>query len=67
MESSPETSPGSSESSAKLAAQGDVTLRPATLADAASIADIYNYEVENTTATMDLVPRSLTEQQEWLT
>jgi phosphinothricin acetyltransferase len=66
MESSPETSPNSSESSAKLAAQGAITLRPATLADAASIADIYNYEVENTTATMDLVPRSLTEQQEWL-
>jgi phosphinothricin acetyltransferase len=66
MESSPETSPNSSETSASLAAQGAFTLRPATLADAASIADIYNYEVENTTATMDLVPRSLAEQQEWL-
>ncbi len=56
----------SSETSANLAAQGAITLRPATLADAQSIANIYNYEVENTTATMDLVPRSLTEQQDWL-
>jgi hypothetical protein len=66
MELGPESSPNSSESSAILAAQGAITLRPATLTDAASIADIYNYEVENTTATMDLVPRSLAEQQEWL-
>ncbi len=56
----------SSETSANLAAHGAITLRPATLADAQSIANIYNYEVENTTATMDLVPRSLTEQQDWL-
>lgn len=42
------------------------TLRLATLDDAEAIRDIYNYEVEHTTATMDLVPRSLTAQREWL-
>jgi phosphinothricin acetyltransferase len=43
-----------------------VTVRIATLADAAAIAAIYNHEVASTTATFDLVPRSIEEQQEWL-
>ena len=43
-----------------------VTLRVATLDDAEAIRSIYNYEVENTTATMDLIPRSLDDQREWL-
>jgi phosphinothricin acetyltransferase len=34
--------------------------------DAEAIRQIYNYEVENTTATMDLVPRSLDDQVAWL-
>ena len=41
-------------------------LRPATLDDAAAIRDIYNLEVETSTATFDLVPRSLEEQRSWL-
>lgn len=41
-------------------------LRPATVADAEAIRAIYNTEVETSTATMDLVARSLTEQRRWL-
>ena len=43
-----------------------IILRPATVADAAAIAAIYNHEVENTTATFDLVPRTLAEQEAWI-
>lgn len=43
-----------------------VTLRAATAADAAAIAAIYNHEVLGSTATFDLVPRSLADQREWL-
>jgi phosphinothricin acetyltransferase len=43
-----------------------VRIRAATLDDAAAIADIYNYEVLHTTATFDLVPRSLHDQRAWL-
>ena len=42
------------------------TLRLASLGDAEQIRQIYNYEVSNTTATFDLVPRSLSEQQQWI-
>ena len=45
---------------------GHVALRPATVADAAAIAAIYNHEVEHTTATFDLVPRTLAEQEDWI-
>ena len=45
---------------------GDVELRRAVPDDAEAIRTIYNYEVEHTTATFDLVPRSLDEQQQWL-
>lgn len=41
-------------------------LRPATVADAAATAEIYNHEVLHSTATFDLRPRSLEEQAEWL-
>lgn len=41
-------------------------LRPATLDDAPAIREIYNLEVTTSTATFDLVPRSLEEQQAWL-
>ena len=44
-----------------------IILRAATVADAPAIAAIYNYEVESTTATFDLVPRSLAEQEAWIT
>jgi phosphinothricin acetyltransferase len=43
-----------------------IQLRPATLDDAEAIRQIYNHEVEHTTATFDLVPRSLEEQRDWL-
>lgn len=43
-----------------------ITLRLASLADAEQIRQIYNYEVSNTTATFDLVPRSLEDQQRWI-
>ena len=41
-------------------------MRLATVADAPAIAAIYNHEVENTTATFDLVPRSVADQEAWL-
>ena len=41
-------------------------VRPARLDDAESIRAIYNAEVSTSTATFDLVPRSLAEQQAWL-
>ena len=44
----------------------EVWVRAATAADAEGIRTIYNHEVENTTATMDLVTRSLQDQVEWL-
>jgi L-amino acid N-acyltransferase YncA len=44
-----------------------VSLRPAVVADAPAILEIYNREVLQTTATFDLVPRSLEQQQEWIT
>lgn len=45
----------------------EVIVRPATVADAAAILEIYNREVLESTATFDLVPRTLAQQQEWLT
>ena len=45
---------------------GTTSIRLATAADAEQIRSIYNYEVMHTTATFDLVPRSLADQQEWL-
>jgi phosphinothricin acetyltransferase len=44
-----------------------ISLRLATLADAQQIREIYNHEVLNTTATFDLVPRSLSDQEQWIT
>jgi len=43
-----------------------VSIRTAEARDAEAIATIYNHEVENTTATFDLVPRSVEIQREWL-
>jgi phosphinothricin acetyltransferase len=43
-----------------------MTLRLASLGDAEQILQIYNYEVSNTTATFDLVPRSLADQKQWI-
>ena len=43
-----------------------MTIRTAEIGDAEAIRQIYNHEVENTTATMDLVPRTLADQQDWL-
>jgi L-amino acid N-acyltransferase len=43
-----------------------IIIRTATLADAGAILEIYNREVLETTATFDLVPRTLEQQQAWL-
>jgi L-amino acid N-acyltransferase len=43
-----------------------IALRAAQASDAEQIRTIYNYEVEHTTATFDLVPRSLSDQEVWL-
>jgi L-amino acid N-acyltransferase YncA len=43
-----------------------LSIRLATVADAAPIVEIYNREVLETTATFDLVPRTLSQQREWL-
>ncbi len=43
-----------------------ITIRLATAADAAAIAEIYNREVTESTATFDLVPRSVDDQRDWL-
>jgi phosphinothricin acetyltransferase len=48
------------------ASASGIVLRQATAADAPAIMAIYNYEVENTTSTFDLVPRSLGEQEAWI-
>jgi phosphinothricin acetyltransferase len=44
-----------------------VEIRTAELADAEAIREIYNREVTGSTVTFDLVPRTLPEQQAWLT
>jgi L-amino acid N-acyltransferase len=43
-----------------------VTVRRATVDDAAAVAALYNYEVEHTTSTLDLVPRTLADQRAWI-
>jgi len=40
-------------------------VRPAELSDAEALADIYNAEVLGSTATFDLVPRTVEEQRSW--
>jgi phosphinothricin acetyltransferase len=45
---------------------GTISIRLAHLGDAEAIRTIYNHEVVHTTATFDLVPRSLDDQQAWL-
>ena len=44
----------------------DVQLRLATAADAEAIRTIYNHEVLHTSATFDLVPRTLEDQRSWI-
>ena len=43
-----------------------MSVRTAHVSDARAIAEIYNFEVENSTATFDLVPRSLDDQRDWI-
>ncbi len=45
---------------------GGVLLRPATPDDAAATAAIYNREVQTSTVTFDLEPRTVAEQEAWL-
>jgi L-amino acid N-acyltransferase YncA len=44
-----------------------VELRRAVVADAAAVMAIYNREVLESTVTFDLIPRTLQEQQEYIT
>ncbi|MFM7494435.1 MAG: N-acetyltransferase family protein, partial [Acidimicrobiaceae bacterium] len=44
----------------------NLLIREATSDDAEAVRSIYNYEVENETSTMDLVPRTLEMQREWI-
>ncbi len=44
-----------------------ITIRPATVADAEAIRAIYNREVTTATSTFDLVPRTLVDQERWIT
>ena len=44
----------------------DVVIRPAAAGDAEAIRRIYNHEVEHTTHTFDLVPRTIEDQRAWL-
>ncbi|MEL6982560.1 MAG: hypothetical protein AAFO29_09060 [Actinomycetota bacterium] len=41
-------------------------IRQASPADAEAISDIYNREVTEGTATLDLVPRTVAEQERWI-
>lgn len=43
----------------------ELVIRPITKDDIAACLDIYNYEVVNGVATLDLEPRTLPEWQEW--
>jgi phosphinothricin acetyltransferase len=43
-----------------------VLIRTATIDDAEAIRTIYNREVETTTVTFDIMPRSLAEQRSWI-
>jgi phosphinothricin acetyltransferase len=47
-------------------AGASITIRLATAADAAPIAEIYNREVTRSTSTFDIVPRTIEQQQAWL-
>jgi L-amino acid N-acyltransferase YncA len=53
-------------STASTGASGPITVRLATLDDAAGIMAIYNTEVETQVSTFDLVTRTLDEQRQWL-
>lgn len=61
------TSMGFTQAANKSAGQRPtVTIRLATVDDAAPILEIYNYEVESSTSTFDIVPRTLDGQRAWL-
>jgi phosphinothricin acetyltransferase len=45
---------------------GEISVRPAEVADAEAIRTIYNAEVTTATSTFDLVPRTLADQEAWL-
>jgi L-amino acid N-acyltransferase len=53
-------------SGSATAVPSSIAIRPATVADAGAIVEIYNREVTETTATFDLIPRTLDEQKTWL-
>ena len=59
-------SPAGPASARHAGASDAISVRLATLDDAAAIMAIYNVEVENHTSTFDLVPRTIGEQRAWL-
>jgi len=46
--------------------RAQASIRLATIADAGRIREIYNHEVLTSTATFDLIPRTLGEQEAWI-
>ena len=52
--------------SASTTGRSEIVTRLATIADAEAIRAIYNHEVENHTTTLDLIPRTLEGQREWI-
>lgn len=48
------------------AQRSTVSLRAAVVSDAEAMRTIYNFEVENHTTTLDMVPRSLADQRAWI-
>lgn len=51
---------------ASTTSRKEIVTRLATIEDAAAIRAIYNHEVENHTSTLDLVPRTLDDQRDWI-
>lgn len=51
---------------ASTTSRKEIVTRLATIEDAAAIRAIYNHEVENHTSTLDLVPRTLDDQRNWI-
>jgi L-amino acid N-acyltransferase YncA len=49
-----------------MSANDTTTIRPATLSDAAAIADIYNEAILTTTATFDTETKTVAEREQWL-
>ena len=65
--SQPAPTPDAMPDPGRATAPATIAIRLARVADAEAIRTIYNHEVMHTTATFDLVPRSLADQEAWIT